>query len=184
MQENHIDLKLFLVLLGGNSKSNNIELHDIRWVIGKVIEDTFPQLRKEWFGSEEGLHIDSFMQIKYIDGFAIKIIRKNTISPTHDLKLWFVNLGGYNANQLAEIHKFNLIAAQSAREAKEKAKLRWDEHIINKHKDNLSLLAKVDNCNQIEVKGNSEILLIQDPKKRSQALKPDWFGYKRIDRFK
>ena len=32
---------LFLVVVGGRSPKANIELHDVRWVIGSKIEDTF-----------------------------------------------------------------------------------------------------------------------------------------------
>ena len=41
---------LFLVVLGGRAKKANIELHDVRWVIGSKIEDTFNVLRRDWFG--------------------------------------------------------------------------------------------------------------------------------------
>ena len=54
----NIQLKyLFLVVLGGRANKANIELHDVRWVIGSRIEDTFDILRRDWFGMIEGLHI-------------------------------------------------------------------------------------------------------------------------------
>ena len=34
----------------GRSPKANIELHDVRWVIDSKIEDTFDQLRNDWFG--------------------------------------------------------------------------------------------------------------------------------------
>ena len=37
-------------MVGGRSPKANIELHDVRWVIGSKIEDTFDQLRNDWFG--------------------------------------------------------------------------------------------------------------------------------------
>ena len=65
---------LYLVVLGGRAKKANIELHDVRWVIGSKIEDTFDTLRNDWFGSPRGLHIDSYKKIKYVDGFKINLI--------------------------------------------------------------------------------------------------------------
>ena len=65
---------LFLVVLGGKAKKANIELHDVRWVVGSKIEDTYDTLRKDWFGSPQGLHIDSYKKIKYIDGYKINLI--------------------------------------------------------------------------------------------------------------
>ena len=69
-------MKLFLIVLGGRTSKSNIYVLDVRCDIGNKIEDTIPTLRKEWFGLKKGLHIDSFMEIKYIDGFKIKIRKK------------------------------------------------------------------------------------------------------------
>jgi len=65
---------LYLVVLGGRAEKANIELHDVRWVVGSKIEDTFDTLRKDWFGSSKGLHIDSYKKIQYIDGHKINLI--------------------------------------------------------------------------------------------------------------
>ena len=65
---------LYLVVLGGKAKKANIELHDVRWVVGSKIQDTYYTLRKDWFGSPQGLHIDSYKKIKYIDGYKINLI--------------------------------------------------------------------------------------------------------------
>ena len=50
---------LFLVVVGGRSPKANIELHDVRWVIGTKIEDNFEQLRNDWFGYIRINKIDS-----------------------------------------------------------------------------------------------------------------------------
>ena len=55
-----MNLSLFIVVLGGRSLKSNIEIHDVRWVLGETIEDTFPELRKQWLGKKSGLHIDSY----------------------------------------------------------------------------------------------------------------------------
>ena len=65
---------LFLVVLGGRADKANVELHDVRWAVGSQIEDTFNDLRNNWFGSIDGLHIDSFKKIEYIDGYKINLI--------------------------------------------------------------------------------------------------------------
>ena len=64
---------IFLVFLGGKSKKSNIELHDVRWVVGSKIEDTYNVLRKDWFACLEGLHIDSYKKIKSVDGYYVKL---------------------------------------------------------------------------------------------------------------
>ena len=76
---------LFLVVLGGRAKKSNIELHDVRWVVGSKIEDTYDTLRRDWFGSPKGLHIDSFKKIKYIDGYKINLLNfeKDNLEKKH-----------------------------------------------------------------------------------------------------
>ena len=84
---------LYLVVLGGRAKKANIELHDVRWVVGSKIEDTYDTLRKDWFGSPKGLHIDSYKKIKYLDGYKINLrnvenlkINKNKFSNKSNIK--------------------------------------------------------------------------------------------------
>ena len=62
-----------MVVLGGTAIKANVELHDVRWVIGSRIEDTFDVLRTDWFGCLEGLHIDSYKKIDYVDGYKINL---------------------------------------------------------------------------------------------------------------
>ena len=79
---------LYLVVLGGKAKKANIELHDVRWVVGSKIQDTYDTLRKDWFGSAQGLHIDSYKKIKYVDGYKINLIyfEKDKIDKKHLVK--------------------------------------------------------------------------------------------------
>ena len=184
-----MNLSLFIVVLGGRSLKSNIEIHDVRWVIGESLEDTFPQLRKQWIGKMRGLHIDSYKRIKYVDGYEIVISKSNkdNLDPVNieNLTLWFVNLGGYNPKKMYEEHEFNLIVAKKAIEAKKKAKKYWETNLKNKHNDDYSginYLEQVDDLHSIKIK-NWEINLIPDPEERSEKLIPDWYGYRRIDKF-
>ena len=118
---------LYLVVLGGRAEKANIELHDVRWVVGSKIEDTYDNLRNGWFGSSKGLHIDSYKKIQYIDGHKINLknVEKNKIGKKQLVKkiipkknLWFVNIGGYNPTSMQEKHEFGLVIASSKLEAK------------------------------------------------------------------
>ncbi len=182
---------LFLVVIGGKAPNANIELHDVRWVIGSKIEDTFESLRKNWFGSIEGLHIDSYKKIQSIDGYKINlrniekdnIIRKNLNKDKK--KLWFVNLGGYQTNSMQERHEFGLVVAGNCLEAKKIAKSKWLLECRKVHKDNLSpltILSDVDDCKVIKNIDNWEIELELDNNFAKENNYPDWFGYKRIDK--
>jgi len=185
---------LFLVVLGGRAKKANIELHDVRWVVGSKIEDTFGTLRKDWFGSSKGLHIDSYKKIKYIDGFKINLkyfekekIDKNQLLKKNKAKkhLWFVNIGGYNPTSMQEKHEFGLVAASTKLEAKNIAKSKWLIGCKKKHKDDLAsleMLISFDDCEQIKKIGNWEIELTPDNNFIQENNYPDWYGYKRIDK--
>ena len=184
---------LYLVVLGGRAEKANIELHDVRWVVGSKIEDTFDTLRKDWFGSSKGLHIDSYKKIQYIDGHKINLINveKNKIVKKQLEKkiiskknLWFVNIGGYNPTSMQEKHEFGLVIASSKLEAKNIAKSKWLIGCKKKHKDDLAsleMLISLDDCEQIKKIGIWEIELTLENNIIEENNYPDWYGYQKID---
>ena len=165
---------LFLVVLGGRADKANVELHDVRWVVGSQIEDTFNDLRNNWFGSIDGLHIDSFKKIEYIDGYKINLlyfekdkIDKNQLVKKNNAKknLWFVNIGGYKKTSMQEKHEFGFVIASTKLEAKNIAKSNWLIGCKKKHKDDIDILETIiscDDCAVIKKIGNLEIELISD----------------------
>ena len=171
---------LFLVVLGGRSASSHIELHDVRFVAGRSIEDTLPELRRQWFGRREGLHLDSFMAVRAVDGYAVRLGREPS-APGPE-RLWFVNLGAYRPDSLAELHHFGLVVATSAVAAKAAAKRQWLQGALQQHKDDLWA---VDDClaiEQLELLGEGRwyVQLDPHPEGLSQPQVPDWFGYRPI----
>ena len=172
----------------------NVELHDVRWVIGSKIEDTYDALRRNWFGNFEGLHIDSYKKINYVDGYKItlmntedKNLKKNRFSDGINLKknLWFVNIGGYDPSSMQEKHEFGLVVASSKVEAKKIAKSRWLSGCKKKHKDDIASLKVIngcDDCQIIKAIDNWEIELNLEKKFIKETNNPDWYGYKRIDK--
>ena len=184
---------LFLVVLGGRAKKANIELHDVRWVVGSKIEDTYDTLRKDWFGSPKGLHIDSYKKIKYIDGYKINLINfeKSEIEKKQLFKknktkkhLWFVNIGGYNSTSMQEQHEFGLVIASNKLEAKNIAKSKWLIGFEKKHNDDiasLEMLISCDDCELIKTIGNWEIELTPGNKFIDENNYPDWYGYQKIE---
>ena len=182
---------LFLVVVGGRAPKANIELHDVRWVIGSTIEETFDDLRKSWFGSIKGLHIDSYKKISSIDGFKINL-KKNDKQNKHlnkekylRKKLWFVNIGGYDPSCMQEKHEFGFVVAETSTEAKNKAKSKWLIGFQQKHKDDIACLkmfSDIDDCEVIKNIGNWEIELTLENNFVEETTCPDWFGYMRIDK--
>ena len=184
---------LFLVVLGGRAKLANVELHDVRWVVGSKIEDTYDVLRSNWFGTLAGLHIDSYKKIKYVDGYNITLKNIENKKSKNDKffkgkhtnkKLWFVNIGGYDPSSMQEKHEFGLVVASSKLEAKNLAKSKWLIGYKKKHKDDiapLKILTDCDDCEIIKKVGNWEIGLNLENKLIEESNNPDWYGYKRID---
>ncbi len=183
---------LYLVVLGGRVKKANIELHDVRWVVGSKIEDTYATLRKDWFGSSKGLHIDSYKKIQYIDGHKINLInvernkigKKQLVKKIPKKNLWFVNIGGYNPTSMQEKHEFGLVIASSKLEAKNIAKSKWLIGCKKKHKDDLAsleMLISCDDCEPIKKIGIWEIELTPDNNFIQENNYPDWYGYQKID---
>jgi hypothetical protein len=173
---------LFLVVLGGRTVTSLIELHDVRFVAGRTIDEAIPELRRQWFGRREGLHLDSFMAVRAIDGWAVSLVPE--LPAPRPERLWFVNLGAYRPDSLAELHHFGLVVARSPQAAKAAAKRQWLVGALQQHKDDL---CAVDDCLAIE---QLELLdgvrwhvqLDPHPEGISQPQLPDWFGYRRIDR--
>ena len=184
---------IFLVLIGGKAPNANIELHDVRWVIGSKIEDTFPSLRRNWFGSIEGLHIDSYKKIETIDGYKINLIKiKNKEIKRNKLdkdiknkkKLWFVNLGGYQTNSMNESHEFGLVVARNSLEAKKIAKSKWLLGYRKIHIDNISSLKMInekDDCEVIQNIDSWKVELTPANNFVEENNYPDWYGFRRID---
>ena len=186
------EVYLYLVVIGGRLPKANIELHDVRWVLGSKIEDTFCDLRKGWFGSIDGLHIDSYKKIYSVDGHKIKLKKSqnkkskiNLIKKAKDTKkLWFINLGGYDPKSMQEKHEFGLVVASNASDAKKLAKSKWLNGFKKKHNDDIDCLqrfADVDDCKLIKNINNWEIELMPKDVKVVETNYPDWFGYLRID---
>lgn len=165
-------MQLFLVYIGGTAPGANIELHDVRFVAAAQVSDTYPLLCQQWFGTVKGLHIDSYMQVQHIDGYSVSL---QTQPQQSELKLFFVNFGGYYPDKIAEQHDFLLCVASSAAEAKTTARQRLLTDADSQHKDDL---LELDDCFAVEQLQGLYIHLT--PSGQSQPMRPDWSGYQVI----
>ena len=171
---------LFLVVLGGRAAGCHLELHDVRFVAGTSLEATLPELRRQWFGSRRGLHLDAFLAVRAVDGWMVRL-RPEPPVPRPE-RLWFVNLGAYRPDSLAELHHFGLVVARSPQGAKAAAKRRWLGDALQQHRDDLWA---VDDCLALErlapaTGGAWHVALEPHPEGWSQPQVPDWFGYRPI----
>ena len=158
-----------MIYLGGSAPKANIELHDIQFVVADRIEDTYDQLKGNWFGDIGGLHIDSHKEVKGADGYSITLEDEPQESGK---SLYFVNLGGYQNDKLSELHEFALFVASSETEAKIRAKDSLLKNASHRHKDNL---VEVDDCLSVGSVDGKFIHLHKS--EEAFDLRPDWFGY-------
>lgn len=163
---------LFLIYVGGRAPKANIELHDVLFAAGTTIEDTYAALHSQWFGDPKSLHLDSYFRVRNIDGYKVRL---RSDRPKHKEKLFFVNLGGYDPDNLAELHEFGLFVATTGSKAKVRAKARLLVDAQSRHKDDQF---EVDDCLGIVEVGNYFVHLEHGG--AAQAQRPDWFGYKPI----
>lgn len=111
-------MKLFAIYIGGEFKGANIELHDMRFVVAPSIADTYDELKRQWWGIPQSLHIDCWAEISEIDGYRVELRPEPFPGPE---RLFYVNLGGYDAQEFSEQHKNVFIVAPNVPEAKKRA---------------------------------------------------------------
>ena len=178
---------LYLAVLGGRTPQTHVELHDVRWVVGCCIDDTIPELKRQWFGHRKGLHLDSYVRIDCVDGYAVEL-RQNKTSDVASggvqaplQKLWFVNMGGYDASSLLELHQVGCVVAPNAQAAKSRARKRWLTNSLQQHKDDLHAIDQVggvDDCLPIDELQGWQVTLTPAPDQPCCSFQPDWFGYR------
>jgi len=111
-------MKLFVIYIGGETTTSLIELHDMRFAIVEKIEDAYADLKAQWWGTPESLHLDCWGELTSADGYNIHLKSEPSLT---EQKLYFVNLGGYDSKQFTELHKNVFVVATNDKEAKARA---------------------------------------------------------------
>ncbi len=153
-------MKLFAVYIGGDIAGANLELHDLRFVVADTIEETYDQLRREWWGTPASLHLDCWAELTQADGYRIELFDEPT---THKEKLFFIHLGGYDGT-FGEAHQNLFLVAENAQQAKSravKAITGWQDP----HRDALFEIEKTLNLSELTAAQTHHIHLtsIDDP---------------------
>lgn len=157
--------KLFAVYLGGGAVRGNTELHDVVFAAGAAIEDTYEALMDKWFGTPQGLHLDSYMELDVVDGYRITLSEQK---PSGGKKLFFINLGAYREGAFGEFHATKFIVTTDKAEAKKRGKAElmqnWGSPV---HTDDLF---EVDDC--LEVGQIGDLFVGLEPTGAAENLKP------------
>lgn len=150
--------RLFVVMLGGRHPRGRTELHDVVFAFGRTLADTHAQLRTQWFGAAAGLHIDSWLEVDGVEGWQVRLLDQP--AAVGEPKLFFVNLGGYEDGVFGEAHRYLLVVAQDAAEAKRKGLERAGAGWAKPHRD---ALFEVDDCLPVEAGGGRHLRLLRGP---------------------
>ena len=118
-------MKLFMLLLGCKPPGRHTEQHDIFFGIAENLKDLIPAINKSWPEANNKIHIDAWREVNFVDEYEVKVYEKNTEedrSVTHNIKLFFLNLGGYKENEFEEYHYKILAACESKSTAIQRAR--------------------------------------------------------------
>ena len=167
-------MNLFMISLGGKAAHSTIEIHDVKFVLANNLEDCIEVLKKSWDGVVAHLHLDTYLKVQAITGYDVVISEQPL---TTSKRLYFVCLGGYDENNFSELHKLALVGAKDLASAKQQAYQQLELDAKKWHLDEINEVEKIvlNTSNQ-----KCFINLIENHQKI--ALKPDWYGYYRIDK--
>jgi len=116
-------LTLFMVQLGGRPKGRLIEQHDIFFGVANQVSELIEDINQHWPEVKNKWHIDSYRAISKVNNYVIKLIESSSQTESaNDLKLFFINLGGYQCGSFEEFHYKLLIVADSQADAIKQAK--------------------------------------------------------------
>ena len=114
---------LYMIQLGGRPKGRLIEQHDIFFGVANQVNELIADINNHWHEVKNKWHIDSYRAISKVDNYAIKLVESNIQAEcANDLKLFFINLGGYQQDSFEEFHYKLLIVADSQADAVKQAK--------------------------------------------------------------
>ena len=156
---NETDLKLYGVCLGGRAEGCNIELHDVVFVVGSNIYNTFSQLQEKWFGIPNRLHIDSYIELNEVNGFRISLSKnKPSDNPYH---LYFVNYGAYSPGSFQESHDMAFIVSHDKAEPRKFARENLCLGLEQRHlDDHIKITDQIDRTTPYLVDDIMEISMV------------------------
>ncbi|MEI9920178.1 MAG: DUF1543 domain-containing protein [Bacteroidota bacterium] len=98
------NLKLFMILLGSKAPGRHVEQHDFFFGIARSLKDLVPAMKAFWPEAGDKIHIDGWREVTMVDGYRVSIHTREEDVPASPMKLFFINLGGYQENKFEEQH--------------------------------------------------------------------------------
>ena len=116
-------ITLFMVQLGGRPRGRLIEQHDVFFGVANQMSELIDDINNHWPEVNNKWHIDSYRAITKVGNHTVKLIESNNQTANDNgLKLFFINLGGYQQGSFEEFHHKLLIVAATQADAIKQAK--------------------------------------------------------------
>ncbi|MEC5158311.1 DUF1543 domain-containing protein [Chryseobacterium sp. MP_3.2] len=183
-------MKLFYILLGAEPKNRNIEQHDVFFGIAENLKDLVPAMKNFWPEANGKIHIDCYQEVKFVDGYELKIVEKN--GDEKENHIYFINLGGYKPGIFEEFHaKYLMVESTMAQVIKRVKKTEFyktfgfkaaPSHIDDKFGVDIDDIYKVSDILPAEMKEKYAIIL-----EKSEEINQENFtyiGYLKISKLK
>ena len=113
---------LFMVQLVGRPKGRLIEQHDMFFGVANQVSELIEDINHHWPEVKNKWHIDSYRAITKVGNHSIKLVESAIRDSNNGLKLFFINLGGYQQGSFEEFHYKLLIVAATQADAVKQAK--------------------------------------------------------------
>lgn len=145
---------LFMVQLGGRPKGRLIEQHDIFFGVANQVSELIDDINNHWPEVNNKWHIDSYRAITKVGNHTVKLIESdNQAANDNGLKLFFINLGGYQRGSFEEFHhKLLIVAATQAEAIKQAKQSEFYQQFTYKDKDTpFNAASHIDDKFQVDI---------------------------------
>lgn len=184
-------MKLFMILLGCKPEGRHTEQHDIFFGIAETLKLLVPEIIVAWPEAKGKIHVDAWREVNIVDGYKIEVAEKgSSLSITQNVKLFFLNLGGYKQNEFEEYHYKMLVAAKDKGEAIKEAKATAfykhtgfkgaTSHIDDKYGVDVDDVFEITDILSKEIKEKYSIVLTKNKYDTEDKMN---LGYFRLEKF-
>ncbi|UOU96943.1 DUF1543 domain-containing protein [Chryseobacterium daecheongense] len=181
-------MKLFYIILGATPTGRNIEQHDVFFGIAENLKELVPHMKEFWKEADGKIHIDCYQEVRFADGYEVKIVEKTDASSEN--QLYFINLGGYKKGYFEEFHEQHLMVGSSMGEVVKKVKetefyktMGFENaisHIDDKHGVDIDDIFNVNDILPQAMKEKYSIILERSDVENQEN--PMGLGYLKIDK--
>jgi len=183
-----MDVKLYMLLLGCKPRGRHTEQHDVFFGIGSSLKSLVPDILDFWPEAEGRVHIDAWREVTAVNGYSIGV-RSRLERPEGDpsLRLFFINLGGYKANDFEEYHYRCLAVAPDTSGAVGQAKdqtfwkHRIDSHVDDKYGIDVDDIYEINDILAPRAKAQYELVITPGSAMSTDKLYP---GYLQLNQLR